>query len=921
MRWPWQRRVAPEAAQQRPRVVPPRREWMALAPLQRTVPSPTLTTATDGFSSRLASRSARPLVQPLTHGVMHDAPAGHLDGVARPSVAAAPRVDAPAQPDLPLAGERVVAQRTTGVRRTALTAATATAPPGRRVLAVPQVQRRAARPEADAPVEQARADTPMVAAVEPAAIDAPLVEVPSQVDGATEPEIPGTGTPASVENAELPPAAAPADITGATSLVEAADGAVDAAAPLLGAMPGPDAAIPPAGTPHVARTPAGSGADSAPERSLPLPEARPGGMPPSPSVGLPSVGSPTPGSPPGVPAAPGRPPVQRATPADGARPPRSGLGAPLVSPVQRSARTGAPGARPGPPAHPVPGPPLQRSPAAAGATATPPADTVGAGGTGSGPVPPDGAGGGGGGGAPGTGGPDVPTIGERTPPATLDLQRSVRGDGADAGPASDAEVTPAAPAPATLPLQRATGPSAGSAATSGFPSELQRPGGSARAAASPTGMAGAHESGSTLPLQRAHTAAGAHALTVETGTTGTAPVVPGDATAPAGPDAPPRDAGAHVAAASPHLPPSLIPHAGAGMVTMPLLAQRAPLLQRMPATGTDGEVDNGAPRSPGAAGPPSGGVARATQMSATVPSPRGGQGAGPSGARAGRTVQPLRRAGAAAQPPSSSATRGPAQSAASGTAPGSPGAPSAWASPGVPAHAGGEGSVAIAAADPVGTATGAGAGGAVHGDAFVQTLTPVPSPAYRGPVTTAVAAGVQRLVARAENPGGARSPAPRVDAAMTVPVHDLAGGAAVGLSRPAGTDAASGAGAVDLAMPPVQLRPAPEGGTAAPPVPMRTVAAPARAPAAPAPPVTADAAPPVVQRAPAPAEVAETPPSTAAPVAAVTAGAAAAGGSMPRSEEDLDVLAGRLYDHIAGRLRRELRVDRERTGLLTDLQG
>jgi hypothetical protein len=903
---------------------------MGLAPLQRTVPSPTLTTATGGFSSRLASRSARPLVQPLTHGVMHDAPAGHLDGVARPSAAAAPVVDAPAQPDLPLAGERVVAQRTAVVRRTALTAATATTPPGRRVRAVPAVQRTEARPEAATPVE-ARADAPVVAA-EHAATDTPVVEVPSQVDGAaapdgtTEPEIPGAVTHAPVEGGGLPPATGPmtpADTTGATSLVEASDGAVAAAAPLLGAMPGPDAAIPPAGTPHVARTPAGSGVDIAPARGdLPLPDARPGGTPTSPPsgsppsvgapvVGVPSSGSPSPG-PPVAPAAPGRPPVQRATSADGPHPPRrSGLGAPLVSPVQRSARTGAPGARSGSPA-PLSGLPPRESPA----TATP-ADAPEPGGPDSGP---DGAGGGA---APGVSGPDVPTIGERTPPATLDVQRSARGDGADVGPASDAAVRPAAPepeaAPAALPLQRTTGSAQGSGATPGpSPGDRQRsggagPGGSARAGGSPTGTAGAHEPGAPLPLQRARTAAGPHADTVEVGTPGTAPVVPGDATAPAGADASPGDAGAHVAAASPHLPPPLVPHAGAGMVTMPLLAQRGPLLQRMPAAGSDGEVDGGSPPPPGAAGPPSGGVARATQMSATVPSPRGGQGADPRGTHAGRTVQPLRRAGngagAAAQPPSPSAT----QAAASLAAPGSPGAPGAWASPGAPVRAGGEGSVAIAAADPVGAAPGSG--GPVDGDAFAQTLMPGPR-ATRGPVTTAVAAGVQRLVARAARPGAARSPAPRADAAMTA--DDLAGGLAVGPSRPAATDAPAAAGAVDLAMPPVQLRPAPDGATAAQPVPMQTIAAPA--PVAPAPPVSAVAVPPV-QRAPEPVEVAGTPPSTAEPVAAVTAGAAAAGGSMPRSEEDLDVLAGRLYDHIAGRLRRELRVDRERTGLLTDLQG
>jgi hypothetical protein len=80
------------------------------------------------------------------------------------------------------------------------------------------------------------------------------------------------------------------------------------------------------------------------------------------------------------------------------------------------------------------------------------------------------------------------------------------------------------------------------------------------------------------------------------------------------------------------------------------------------------------------------------------------------------------------------------------------------------------------------------------------------------------------------------------------------------------------------------------------------------------------AAPPAeVQRQESPA-----PPAAAAPApptATIAAGPADApdGRGGQQTEEELDVLAGRLYDHIAGRLRHELRMDRERTGLLNDL--
>lgn len=225
-------------------------------------------------------------------------------------------------------------------------------------------------------------------------------------------------------------------------------------------------------------------------------------------------------------------------------------------------------------------------------------------------------------------------------------------------------------------------------------------------------------------------------------------------------------------------------------------------------------------------------------------------------------------------------------------------------------------------------------GGPDHGrpPVVTPTLTPAP-PDRRGTVTGAVAGGVRRLIARASRSpvqqsggGTARGTPP---AAGTSPRADtpagIDGGALVPLSRPIVADTTAGNGAVDLAMPQVQLR-ATQTGTPAvlprltpsqlaqPPAPVAPVAAPEPVVQRAVEPATVAEAPP-----PAAAPVAETPPPAAAPVAA--AGAAAASGSPPQSEEDLDVLAGRLYEHIAGRLRHELRVDRERTGLLTDLQG
>ena len=41
---------------------------------------------------------------------------------------------------------------------------------------------------------------------------------------------------------------------------------------------------------------------------------------------------------------------------------------------------------------------------------------------------------------------------------------------------------------------------------------------------------------------------------------------------------------------------------------------------------------------------------------------------------------------------------------------------------------------------------------------------------------------------------------------------------------------------------------------------------------------------------------------------------------MPQSEHDLSELARRLYEPISARLRRDLLVERERAGMVTDLR-
>jgi hypothetical protein len=48
--------------------------------------------------------------------------------------------------------------------------------------------------------------------------------------------------------------------------------------------------------------------------------------------------------------------------------------------------------------------------------------------------------------------------------------------------------------------------------------------------------------------------------------------------------------------------------------------------------------------------------------------------------------------------------------------------------------------------------------------------------------------------------------------------------------------------------------------------------------------------------------------------------AAPAADGQGGGNQDLDALAGRLYERLLGRLKAELRLDRERAGMLTDLR-
>ena len=62
----------------------------------------------------------------------------------------------------------------------------------------------------------------------------------------------------------------------------------------------------------------------------------------------------------------------------------------------------------------------------------------------------------------------------------------------------------------------------------------------------------------------------------------------------------------------------------------------------------------------------------------------------------------------------------------------------------------------------------------------------------------------------------------------------------------------------------------------------------------------------------------ETPAAAAVSVPAGTAAPTTGAAAAPSTAPDPAELADQLYDHIAGRLRRELLVERERSGLLLD---
>jgi hypothetical protein len=63
-------------------------------------------------------------------------------------------------------------------------------------------------------------------------------------------------------------------------------------------------------------------------------------------------------------------------------------------------------------------------------------------------------------------------------------------------------------------------------------------------------------------------------------------------------------------------------------------------------------------------------------------------------------------------------------------------------------------------------------------------------------------------------------------------------------------------------------------------------------------------------------------PTAAPPPVVQRAASPPLGGGAPatRADEDLDDLARRLYDRLRSRLHRELLVDRERSGMVTDLR-
>jgi hypothetical protein len=380
--------------------------------------------------------------------------------------------------------------------------------------------------------------------------------------------------------------------------------------------------------------------------------------------------------------------------------------------------------------------------------------------------------------------------------------------------------------------------------------------------------------------------------------------------------------------------PALVPDGAPTMASAPLLPHRPALLQRT----LESHAAASAP-APGSAGSPSQEAARPVPMSATAPTPRSGPsvhgGVGDAGRPARSSVappqqvQPLRRvvAGAPASvaPPApgsviSPASVAPAAHGSTATPPAS--GPSALM-PGPPVDDGFGPMTAI-------TDVGAGPSATAPRTALAELGSVAEAVALHAPAvswgTSGTAIGtpqaVQTLAAGAPTlaapsalrpAGGTAASGPSaVQRASAQPQGSAAGQpVAPFTSWPAPAD---GGGHLDLAVPPVPASFAatagPVGGSALTTAVQRdlTVHAPAAEPATPpaqvqreeAPPMTAAPAPPTATAVPDPAD-------------------APAGRGGPQTEEELDVLAGRLYDHIAGRLRHELRMDRERTGLLNDL--
>jgi hypothetical protein len=79
---------------------------------------------------------------------------------------------------------------------------------------------------------------------------------------------------------------------------------------------------------------------------------------------------------------------------------------------------------------------------------------------------------------------------------------------------------------------------------------------------------------------------------------------------------------------------------------------------------------------------------------------------------------------------------------------------------------------------------------------------------------------------------------------------------------------------------------------------------------------------PAVQREVVAGEVAPAPEAAAGSAAVATAASAGVEAAAPsgQSDKDLDELARKLHDRISLRLRRDLLIERERAGLVTDLR-